>query len=100
MVSQPERERRKALVRETARRRRQDAESRMPLTREDLSALFDHLDHALEDGCDHSLRLTRAFLASRSLPEDLIVPWLGEYGGHCDCEVLANVADEWPGEPR
>jgi hypothetical protein len=95
MASQEERERRKALVREVAERKRQEAESRMPLSKEDLAALFDHLDQALAEGCDHSLRLTRAFLASRSLSESTIVPWLGEYGGFCDCEVLANVEDSW-----
>ena len=98
MTSQSERDRRKALVREIAQRKRQEAESRMPLTKEDLAALFDHLDQALAEGCDHSLRLTRAFLASRSLREETIVPWLGEYGGYCDCEVLANVEDSWPSE--
>lgn len=98
MASQAERDRRKALVREIADRKRQEAEARMPLSKEDLAALFNHLDHALVEGCDHSLRLTRAFLASRSLAEDTIVPWLGEYGGFCDCEVLANVEDSWPSE--
>jgi hypothetical protein len=24
-----------------------------------------------------------------------IVPWLREHGGYCDCEVLANVEDEF-----
>jgi hypothetical protein len=95
MASQEERDRRKVLARELAERKRQEAESRMPLSKEDLAALFDHLDQALAEGCDHSLRLTRAFLASRSLTESAIVPWLGEYGGFCDCEVLANVEDSW-----
>lgn len=95
MTSQQERDRRKALVREIARRKRQEEEARMPITKPDLAALFDHLDEALAEGCDHSLRLTRAFLASRSLSEEAIVPWLGEYGGYCDCEVLANVEDAW-----
>ena len=99
MASQAERDRRKALVRGVTERKRQEAEARMPISKEDLAALFDHLDQALVEGCDHSLRLTREFLASHSLPENTIVPWLGEYGGFCDCEVLANVEDSWPSEP-
>ena len=98
MTSQAERDRRKALVRDIAERKKQEAESRMPLSKGDLAALFDHLDQALAEGCDHSLRLTRAFLASRSLSEDAVIPWLGEHGGLCDCEVLANVEDAWPSD--
>jgi hypothetical protein len=99
MTSQAERERRKALARELKQRERQAAEARMPLSRDELAALFDHLDEALTAGCDHSLRFTRQFLAVRSLSEEAIVPWLGEHGGFCDCEVLANVEDAWPREP-
>lgn len=98
MASQAERDRRKALVREVVDRKRQEEESRMPLSKDDLAALFDHLDLALAVGCDHSLSLTRTFLASRSLPEKSIVSWLGEYGGFCGCEVLANVEESWPRE--
>lgn len=96
MASQAERDRRKVLVSELAERKRRDAESRMPLSKDDLAALFDHLDQVLVEGCDHSLRFTRAFLTSRSLAESTIVPWLGGHGGYCDCEVLANVEDAWP----
>ena len=98
MPSQSEKNRRKALVQEIASRKRKQAEAGMPLTRAELEALFDHLDVALADGCDHSLRLTRQFLVARSLSEEAIIPWLGEYGGYCDCEVLANVEDAWPSE--
>jgi hypothetical protein len=99
MTSQAERDRRNAIVRELAERNRREAESRMPLSKDDLAALFDYLDQALIEGCDHSLRFTQAFLTSRSLSESTIVPWLGEHGGYCDCEVLANVEDEWPRNP-
>ena len=94
MASQSERERRKALRRAAEDAQRREAEARMPIEKSDLSALFEHLDGALGQGCDHSLRFTRAFLASRSLPADAIVAWLNSYGGFCDCEVLANVEDK------
>ena len=67
----------------------------MPLSHDDLRALFDGLDAALEDGCDHTLRHTRELLRERGLDEERVLPWLAEYGGHCDCEVLANVGGEW-----
>lgn len=95
MPSRAERARRRALTRELARREREAAIAAMPLPMADLQALFDHLDEALADGCDHTTRLTRAFLRERSLAEAAVLPWLGSYGGYCDCEVLANVEDAW-----
>ncbi len=68
----------------------------MPLSRADLRDLFDFLDERLTtSACDHTLAHTRAFLVQRSLPEDAVLPWLAEYGGYCDCEVLMNVESEW-----
>ena len=95
-MAQSEPERRKALRRAAEDAQRRETQARMPIARSDLSALFDYLDGALERGCDHSLRLTREFLARRSLDEAAIVPWLNSYGGFFDCEVLGNVEDAWP----
>ena len=95
MPSKAEQERRKALVREVAQRQRAKVKAAMPLSPERLSGLFDYLDDALAGGCDHSLKLTRQFLQAHSLPESTVVPWLGSHGGYCDCEVLANVEQEW-----
>lgn len=67
----------------------------IPMPKEALRELFDHLDGALSEGCDHSLRLTTAFLESKKLEVQRVVPWLREHGGYCDCEVLANVEDEF-----
>ena len=89
-------DRRKELKRQFKARERADAEARLPLEKSDLADLFDHLDERLtEDECDHTLRQTEDFLAKRGLNPALIVPWLRESGGCCDCEVLANVEDEW-----
>ena len=98
MPSKSEAERRKKLTREVAQREQESAEARMPISKADLAQLFDHLDSALGAGCDHSLRFTLAFLQAKDLPSGSIIPWLGEYGGFCDCEVLANVEDRW-GQP-
>ncbi len=67
----------------------------IPMPKEALRELFDHLDGALSEGCDHSLRLTTTYLESKKLEVQRIVPWLREHGGNCDCEVLANVEDEF-----
>jgi hypothetical protein len=86
---------RKSILRELKQRERAEAEARMPISRDQLTGLFDHLDTALEQGCDHSLSHTRSYLQSHALPEESILPWLAEYGGYCDCEVLSNVGDSW-----
>lgn len=95
MPPKSEVERRKALLRDVAGREQASAEARMPISKAQLAQLFDHLDAALVDGCDHSLRFTLAFLHTRELAATSIIPWLGEYGGFCDCEVLTNVEERW-----
>jgi hypothetical protein len=79
-----------------ARDRRAEEEAKLPLTKADLKALFDHVDSRLaEHGCDHTLVHTREFLTQRGLPQETVVPWLREYHGYCDCEVIANVEEAW-----
>lgn len=91
-----EKQRRKDLKRQWKQQEQARLEAGMPLSHEDLTALFDYLDEALADGCDRTLRFTRSYLASRNLEEERIIPWLVERGGGCDCEVLANVEDQFP----
>lgn len=98
MPSKSEIQRRKKIVLELAQRERAEAKALMPIEKSDLVELFDHLDFALNGGCDHTLRFTRDFLQQRALDESTILAWLREYGGDCDCEVLANVEETW-GEP-
>ena len=95
MPSKAEKERRSALLKATLKRENAKAESRMPITKPLLAALFDYLDNALETGCDHTLAHTRAFLKSHKIDETAVIPWLAEFGGYCDCEVLANVEESW-----
>ena len=96
VTSKAERDRRRLLVRGLVKEKRRTEEAAMPISRSNLVGLFDFLDEALgKEPCAHSLRLTRLYLNSRSLPETTIIPWLGEFGGFCDCEVLANVENHW-----
>jgi hypothetical protein len=61
-----------------------------------MKAMFDMLDvDLLRQGCDHTLRLTRAWLESEGLPVEEVVAWLRDNGGCCDCEALANAEQAW-----
>jgi hypothetical protein len=72
------------------------ARAKLPLTNDKMRALFDMLDTELpQQGCDHTLRLTRVWLASNRLPIEAVVAWLHENGGYCDCEALANSEEAW-----
>lgn len=96
MSNRPEKNARKALIRRVKQREREEAESRLPMPRSELAALFDVLDERLgPEPCDHSLRHTRAFLDSHGLSEESVLPWLADQGGHCDCEILCNVENTW-----
>jgi hypothetical protein len=96
MAEKPNKEQRKARLRELRQREADDAEARLPMSLVDLAALLSHLDEGLDARpCDHTLALTRGFLIERTLPHDRIIPWLAEQGGYCDCEVLANVESAW-----
>ncbi len=67
----------------------------IPLSPSQLQNLGDHLDLSLGNcGCDHTYKLTEGWLKSEGFPNSaLILGSLAENGGHCDCEVLANVVD-------
>lgn len=67
----------------------------IPIPQAELKALFDHLERADAPACDHTLRDTIAFLEAHGHSTGKVVPWLHEYGGYCDCEVLYNVDDKF-----
>jgi len=75
---------------------REAARAAFPLPDRELAALFDAVEDLLAGtSCDHSLRHTRAWLVEHGHFGDLVVSWLEENGGYCDCEVVANVRDHW-----
>ncbi len=99
MPSKEEKCRRAKLVEAIVQKETTEAIDAMPISLVDLGALFDHLDIKLgEEGCDHTFRMTEAFLRNRNLATEKVLPWLQEHGGYCDCEVLANVEDSWGDE--
>ena len=72
------------------------ARAKLPLPDDQMKAMFDMLDQALPgSGCDHTLKLVRAWAEQQSLPFDAIAAWCHENGGYCDCEVLANCEQIW-----
>ena len=95
MPSKEEKKRRKALSKEVAQKQFDDEVSRMPISKNDLKALFDYLDRPDPPPCDHTLKDTIWFLDKHNLDKNTIIPWLNEYGGYCDCEVIYNVDDKW-----
>ncbi len=98
MPSQEEKQRRKAIQSEL--RHKADAEklAALPMPKEKLPAFFDYLDQQLTAlGCDDTLRFTQEFATSQNLAFEPIKQWLGDYGGYCDCEALANVEEKYEG---
>lgn len=83
---------RRALVKQQQAAERADLEESMPLSPEQLNSLLDYLDANLKS-CDRTTRLTETFLATEQLAKDRVLPWLGDHGGYCDCEVLCNLDD-------
>jgi len=70
----------------------------MPLRGEQLKELFDYLDSKLtEEGCDDTLYHTEQFALKANVPFESLKTWLETEGGHCDCEVLANVEEKFEG---
>ena len=75
---------------------RETARAAFPLSADLLEDLFAHVSAAVEkSGCDHSLRATEVWLATKKVDADVVKKWLAENGGYCDCEVEANAADHW-----
>lgn len=98
MASKEEKRRRAALIQAMVAEDTKKAIEEMPISLTHLGQLFDHLDEKLEECCDHTPRITAAFLKSNNLNPESILPWLQEQGGFCDCEILANVEESWESE--
>lgn len=66
----------------------------IPMGIDELKGLLSHLNRESAPECDHTLKETIEFLKSKQLNSEVVVPWLGEHGGFCDCEVIYNVYDD------
>ena len=66
----------------------------LPLPVTELRAMFNMLEAELpRKGCDHTRRMTQAWLENRGYDVGPVFAWLDTEGGYCDCEILANVED-------
>jgi hypothetical protein len=64
----------------------------LPMSHKQLAELVDHLDVWLgENACDRTLRESRHWAAEHGLDPDAVEMGLPEFGGGCDCEVVANM---------
>lgn len=97
MPDKNETERPKQIARELKLKARQEFEKNLPMRRENFNGLFDYLDDQLTDTpCDDTHKLSITFLQSLKLDNiEEITKWLGENGGYCDCEVLANLEEKF-----
>ena len=89
--------RKKELLKNFKAKEKQSFQDSLPMDEEVFWELFDYLDEHLEeqDGCDHSLSLTRSFLETKGVDVDSILDWIVDNGGGCDCEVLYNVEERF-----
>ena len=97
MPDKSEKERRKQIMDDLKKKADQEFESNLPMDRQTFQKLFDYLDTELTDkNCDETNSLTKAFLTqSKILNIEEVLEWLSEHGGCCDCEILANVEEQF-----
>jgi hypothetical protein len=97
MADKSEKERRKEILNNLRTKAKQDFEDSLPTSRDNFKQLFDYLDFELEKReCDDTNGLTKTFFNQIKLDNsDIILEWLAEKGGYCDCEILANVEEQF-----
>jgi predicted transcriptional regulator len=97
MSKSSEKERRKQILNNLQKKTDEEFENSLPMSRDNFKKLFNHLDLELkEKGCDDTTVLTKNFL--KKIGKDNlegILEWLANKGGYCDCEVLANVEEQF-----
>lgn len=72
------------------------ARAALPLPDDALESLFDDLAaHLSREPCDHTRRLTTAWITRSGHDPAPVLAWLDQTGGYCDCEVVANSESEW-----
>ncbi len=97
MPSAEEKARRKQLAQQVKSKATESFLVGLPMQLTLFQELFDYLDKELATNCDDTLRLTEQFAKENNVQFELLKTWLGEQGGYCDCEVLANVEEQFEG---
>lgn len=97
MTDKIDKERRKQIRNDLRKKALEEFENSLPMTRDNFKGLFDHLDNELNElGCDDDQTITKHYLSIIGIQniEDVLV-WLIDHGGYCDCEILANVEEQF-----
>ena len=97
MPDKSEKEQRKQILNDLRLKASEVFDKALPMTKDLFKSLFDYLDKELSDKeCDDKPTLTRTFLTHKQLSnQDVILNWLADKGGYCDCEILANVEEQF-----
>lgn len=97
MPDKSEKERRKQIMDDLRKKADEEFENSLPMSRVFFKKLFDHLDIQLNSkGCDDTNSLTKTFLLQSNFERvDEVLEWLADHGGYCDCEILANVEEQF-----
>lgn len=84
---------------EALRAWRQKEKKSYCLEKEEVEALFEYLEEALEEAeCDHTLKNTEQWITENIEDEerrDQVRQEIEDDGGYCDCEVLDNCYEEY-----
>ena len=96
MPSKEEKERRKQIHRELAKKEQEVFIKSLPIDEILILELFDYLDLQLGDReCNHDYSMTNDFLKSKGINNGKIFDWFQEHGGYCDCEILNNIEERF-----
>ena len=97
MPNQDDKKRRKLISSDLKAREREEFNKSLPMDRQMFRKLFDHLNGRLKmEGCTDTLKITADFLIENEISDIVgIKKWLNAHGGYCDCEVLANVEEQF-----
>ena len=89
-----DKEEKKRLKAQFKRNEQDSIRASIPMSIDVLKNLLSFLSRENAPECDHTLKETIGFIQSNDLDPDVIVPWLIDHGGGCDCEVIFNVYDD------
>ncbi|QRR02198.1 DUF2695 domain-containing protein [Dyadobacter sandarakinus] len=96
-MDKSEKDFRKQIQNDLRKKAAEEFEASLPMSRAKFEELFDYLDEELqEQSCDDTPALTKTFLENENIANiDEVVKWLADEGGYCDCEILANVEEQF-----
>lgn len=89
-----DKEHKKKLKAQYKQNEQDEIRASIPMEIDELKDLLSYLNRESAPVCDHTLRETVEFLKSKKINPEIVIPWLGEHGGFCDCEVVYNVYDD------